>query len=101
MRGRQHKFSTPLVFERKQTSGGSRIGVTLDTGNHLALLSESRMSILRQLRAMIAEMRAIPPPKNMEVASVDGASLYGCPLPVGTWRRSSNNNPFNETRTNR
>ena len=42
---------------------------------------ESRAHILNQLKDLIAEMRRIPPPRGMGVASVDRGTLYDCRLP--------------------
>jgi len=51
---------------------------------------ESRDYILQQIKAMVAEMRSIPPPADARVANVTGESLYDIRLPEenpGGWGR--------------
>lgn len=42
---------------------------------------ESKKKLLSQLGKMIREMRDLPPPKGVGVASIDGGSLFDCRVP--------------------
>jgi len=47
---------------------------------------ESQAKILLQLKEMVNEMRALPPPDNMGISNVDGGSLFDSRLPGSSVR---------------
>ncbi|CBF69421.1 hypothetical protein AN6463.2 [Aspergillus nidulans FGSC A4] len=73
-----HKGYSYIVMERIK---GDMIGMGWVHRNE-----ESKAKLLTQLKAMVQEMRAIPPPGGTGVSSVDGGALYDCRLPSPTLR---------------
>ncbi|MCJ1453918.1 hypothetical protein MMC28_004267 [Mycoblastus sanguinarius] len=70
------KGCTYIVMER---IGGDYVG-----NAWYGRSEESREHILQQIKAMVAEMRSIPPPADARVANVTGESLHDIRLPEET-----------------
>lgn len=47
---------------------------------------ESKSTILAQLRRIVTELRAVPPPEGTSVGGVDGGPFYDCRLPSSALR---------------
>ncbi|MCJ1422036.1 hypothetical protein MMC32_008405 [Xylographa parallela] len=81
-----HKGRTFIVMER---INGEYVG-----NGWLGRSIESREAILRQIKGMVAEMRSIPPPTDVGIASANGRTLYDIRLPDSLYGRGRFG-PFN------
>ncbi|KAL4911752.1 kinase-like protein [Aspergillus aurantiobrunneus] len=68
-----HRGCSYVVMERIK---GDMIGV-----GWVNRSEESKTKLLTQLKKMIQEMRELPPPEGLGIASVGGGSLFDCRLP--------------------